>query len=905
MAQYLVDVPLSGPDGTDPPPAVTAARNITVNDTVRVRVFSNNGVATWSVHSLIGATTATGSGNSAMASGASSYVSGFTIGTSYQIIVKSTTPTGIAYGTVSGTVSAVPPSATGSLNSASYAYTGSTTSHTFGGSTPSGHTSRVILPNGTALNAGVYTVTVPAAAGTYTYYIQTQRTVAAGGDGLTWSASHGAATITRAAAISVPTGIALGNETGVEAATVSYPIAGVGGSGGTLQIASYINNTVGTLHNSPQSFTRARGVVGYQWVATRDGGVTFSSPASVTIPYLAPSTASGSLGTNRSVSFNSGTTFTFANPNVPAGHNFSISLNTVNSTTVPLPAAAGTYAFSLYTKRQEASGGDNSTWSAAYAYVEITREAAPANAVDTFTLTSTNTSFTQGSITATAGNGSGLQISSSPTSGFVAGTSRTFTGLNRGTQYTFYARRVTGTSSSAVTSASLTIPLRANPPTGITFSTSDAQSNQATVTATVTNPTAGLVSGDALKVGIQITEGTNTPGSVASYLTSPADFVDLYRGNANTDTNGVTTYQYRFYALTTRAGNFNNSTFIAPYYTVPYVDQNAGDYIVGTANVATSISSTASAITGTITGMSTNTQYQILKGLTLAADGSNWIETVNGFGNGSFTIQTNELPTAGNSQTYTIKGRVPITKGGTRAVYEPSGTALWSATNHSFIITHNAASNSTPGTFSFVDPVATNIARTSTITSAPVTLTGMDIASTVTQLSAGFTATANGSAVTLNAAVPANATLTLSTTSSGSYATSVYGSIAVGGVSSGTWTVTTQTDPGTGTGGGGVNAGAYGLEIRNASGTIVFSPSMRTTNFVDSGTYAGLAGGATSTAIPSEGMTANGEIAVLIYSPGQSSYVPDFTVTRYDNGSFKIKNNGSDSVDVNWMTVRY
>ena len=140
--------------------------------------------------------------------------------------------------------------------------------------------------------------------------------------------------------------------------------------------------------------------------------------------------------------------------------------------------------------------------------------------------------------------------------------------------------------------------------------------------------------------------------------------------------------------------------------------------------------------------------------------------------------------------------------------------------------------------FSFVDPVATNIARTSTITSPPVTLTGMDIASTVTQLSAGFTATANGSAVTLNAAVPANATLTLSTTSSGSYATSVYGSIAVGGVSSGTWTVTTQTDPGTGTGGGGVNAGAYGLEIRNASGTIVFSPSMRTTNFVDSGTYA-------------------------------------------------------------------
>jgi len=251
--------------------------------------------------------------------------------------------------------------------------------------------------------------------------------------------------------------------------------------------------------------------------------------------------------------------------------------------------------------------------------------------------------------------------------------------------------------------------------------------------------------------------------------------------------------------------------------------------------------------------------------------------------------------TPGATYNYYIETRRTVAKG---------GDALTWSTPHGLGTITRGGENSTPDAFSFVDPVATNIARTSTITSPPVTLTGMDIASTVTQLSAGFTATANGSAVTLNAAVPANATLTLSTTSSGSYATSVSGSIAVGGVSSGLWTVTTQADPGTGTGGGGASAGDYGLEIRNASGTTVFSPSMRTTNFIASGTYQGLAAGATSTAIPSEGMTTNGEIAVLIDCPGQSTFVPDFTVTRGTN-SFTIKNNSSVSVDVNWMTVRY
>ena len=356
MATYLVDVSLSGSDGTNPPPAVTATRNITVGDEVRVRVFSSNGVATWSVHSFSGATTATGSGNSALASGASSYVSGFTVGTSYQIIVKSTTPTGIAYGTVSGTVSAV------------------------------------------TLTAPVVSSSQPS----------------------------------------------LNSTTALANITASVSLSSQGSpTGGTT---AYTIFTSSTAYNTTNSFTVTRGTsyyFGARYAKSGSTTVYATNVGPILFPYLAPSTASGSLGTNRSVSFDSGTTFTFANPNVPAGHNFSISLNTINSTTVPLPAAAGTYTFSLYTKRQEASGGNNSTWSSPYASVQITRLAAPINGTTPTSIgfgyaSNGNENFRLVTVTAYADAGT-PQVSADNSTWKDNGHGFTRT---RGTTPSFYARSV-------------------------------------------------------------------------------------------------------------------------------------------------------------------------------------------------------------------------------------------------------------------------------------------------------------------------------------------------------------------------------------------------------------------------------------------------------------------------------
>tara|TARA_B110000483_G_scaffold242761_1_gene329653 strand:- start:426 stop:2099 length:1674 start_codon:yes stop_codon:yes gene_type:complete len=499
------------------------------------------------------------------------------------------------------------------------------------------------------------------------------------------------------------------------------------------------------------------------------------------------------------------------------------------------------------------------------------------------------------------------------------------------------------------------------PPSSIGIIIAANASANANVTATVVAPTTGLVSGDVLKVGQEI-QGS---GVVGGYNAAPRTFTQT-RGLASTYRYWAVTY--RSASVFSTVINSGATHIFAPYLATTASGSLSGDTTTTATSVTLTVSGVPAGHEFKINGGTTNSAavstptvgttyaFNLTVRRTQAGGGdpsgafsatgtthsvtrvaasdttpnpfsftdvsSNVAvsspQTSNSITVGGINAATNVTISGGtyskNSGGYTSNLTTAVL-GDTFSVRHTASSSNSTAVNTTLTIggvsdtftstTVAAASDSTPNAFNFNNPDATNIARTSTITSAPVTLTGMDIASTVTQLSSGFTATANGSAVTLNAAVPANATLTLSTTSSGSYATSVSGSIAVGGVSSGTWTVTTQADPGTGTGGGGVSTGDYGLEIRNASGVVVFSPSMRTTNFIASGTYTGLGAGVTTNpAIPSEGMTSAGEIAVLIDSPGQSTFVPDFTVIR-GTDEFTIKNNSSVSVDVNWMTVRY
>ena len=127
------------------------------------------------------------------------------------------------------------------------------------------------------------------------------------------------------------------------------------------------------------------------------------------------------------------------------------------------------------------------------------------------------------------------------------------------------------------------------------------------------------------------------------------------------------------------------------------------------------------------------------------------------------------------------------------------------------------------------------------------------------------------------------------------------------GARTGTITLTAAAAGSSNTGGSGAGTGDYGLEVRNAAGLVTFSPSMRTSNFINASTQSiQIAGGGVVSNLSAEGMTTNysTDIAVLIDTPGQSSFIPDVVIGR-GSGIFSITNPGFASVTLNWMVVRY
>ena len=282
-------------------------------------------------------------------------------------------------------------------------YSASATSVTLtGGNVASSHDYSINQGTPSNLTVSVPASTTSAVNHVYTLYVR--RKQASGGDpNGGWVSSGNSVTINRAAVPVVPTGIALGNETEVELATVSYPIAGEGGSGGTLQIASYVSNTVGTLYLSPKSFTRTRGVVGYQWVATRDGGVTFSSPASVTIPYLPPDTSANINATSSTIAAGATSATTTVSGVTGTGMQVAIALNNGttnlgaarvgNGTLTFTPATAtGATTYEVFTARPVANGGNN-FWTQTNNTFTVTRAAASDTAPNAFSFVDVTTTI--------------------------------------------------------------------------------------------------------------------------------------------------------------------------------------------------------------------------------------------------------------------------------------------------------------------------------------------------------------------------------------------------------------------------------------------------------------------------------------------------------------------------------
>ena len=388
-------------------------------------------------------------------------------------------------------------------NVTSLGYSASATSETLTvESVASTHDYRI--NQGTTSNLTVSVPASTASAVNHVYTLYVRRKQASGGDpNGGWVSSGNSHTITRAAVPSAPTGIALGNETEVELATVSYPIAGVGGSGGTLQVASYINNVVGTLYNSPKSFTRTRGVVGYQWVATRDGGVTFSSPASVTIPYLPPDTSANINATSSTIAAGATSATTTVSGVTGTGMQVAITLN--NGTTNLGPArvgngtltftpatATGATTYEVFTARPVANGGNN-VWTQTNNTFTVTRAAASDSNPDAFSfgsITGASTTTTTPSATIT-----------------LAGydTATTVTARTAGLEFRINGGTFTSTVGTAVP-VGATLQIRATSPT-----TGGATSSPYTITV------GGTVSGNWTISTGSSGSGGGVPGGSADY----------------------------------------------------------------------------------------------------------------------------------------------------------------------------------------------------------------------------------------------------------------------------------------------------------------------------------------------------------------------------------------------------
>ena len=292
---------------------------------------------------------------------------------------------------------------------------------------------------------------------------------------------------------------------------------------------------------------------------------------------------------------------------------------------------------------------------------------------------------------------------------------------------------------------------------------------------------------------------------------------------------------------------------------------------------------------------------------------------IGGTGSWYINVPSPQIAVPANT-TIRLKRPASTTAGGTVTMSVTVGTTQ----SGTWTITTPSAANEDPDDFSFTNvpsvPDALGSPPNTTNTSS-TDLTGMDVASTVTQLTSGFTATADGTAVSLNSAVPQNATIVLSTTSSGTYDAYVEGTIKIGDTTSTPWRVTTMSAPSGGGGASGSSGGAnYGIAVLKPGGstTQLFNPNMRVASVVKEGT----------SSIPVNTTVVNGykyssyvtgvenfdetsDVSVLFQVVGANNTSPQLFDVDYDmaNNKFRFKLYSSSSLQgataIYWQVVRY
>ena len=364
-----------------------------------------------------------------------------------------------------------------------------------------------------------------------------------------------------------------------------------------------------------------------------------------------------------------------------------------------------------------------------------------------------------------------------------------------------------------------------------------------------------------------------------------------------TELNGSTTIGNRFFGAENRIGSGVTFTIGAAADTTPNAF-NFGANTTTTAlnQLALSPVVTISGINATTSVSVTNAQYRI--------NGGSYVTGTSTITNG----QTIQLRVTG-SGSYSTNVDSVVTIGGVVGTNTTNNANYWRVTSPA------APSDTTPSAFQsqLTSTPYSNRALNQTVESDIVTMAGTTAGSSsavsVSGTAAAWRSRANsGSSFTSYSAssgtIPAGHQFQFKFNAHAANSTTSTATINVGGTQG---TIQATTVAAAGGGGGGAGTGNYGLEVRNASGLVTFTPSARATNFVNSGNGV-LAANAETTALPAEGMTSNNatDMAILVEVPGVSSFaaVNSTTVTRLTD-SFKIKNNTNAQIAFTYTVVRF
>jgi hypothetical protein len=257
-------------------------------------------------------------------------------------------------------------------------------------------------------------------------------------------------------------------------------------------------------------------------------------------------------------------------------------------------------------------------------------------------------------------------------------------------------------------------------------------------------------------------------------------------------------------------------------------------------------------------------------------------------GSTSFTIIDSELPTAGNTEDYTVYAyRYPDAGG--QGVYVEAGT---------FYVTRSAAaSDTTPNAFDLGGPVSD--AELSTLTfSSTITVSGINAATPISISGSGSPVySVNGGSFTATSGTVLNGNeVQVRVTSSASNNTSVTATLNIGGVTD-TFTVTTIAS-----GGGGVTPGSntYGLEVAGPSGAIIFSPNFKVCNLAVLTAFSISGGGVAD--FPCDSAQFANKVAIIVDTG--SRFANENTIVTRQTNNIRLTNTHTTAVSGQLVAIR-